>query len=246
MREVREQTVKTPIDTTEGRIVGYDEKAGELLIRAPYDDYLTMTKREYKKCLVQLIDNRPISDKQRRTCYMILKAIDDYTGMGLDPTKQYMKIKFLADEFGETADKIFSLANAPMSLVASFQRFLVRFVVDYEIPCEFRLADFIDDISDYVYCSAIHRRCAVCGRRAELHHWERVGIGRDRNEINHIGMEAEPLCRQHHTECHTMPQEEFDEKYHIEPVKIDKAIATVFRLNKKGRQEDETDRSDGE
>lgn len=39
--------MKSPTETVKGRIVGYDERAGELLIRAPYDDWLTMTRREY-------------------------------------------------------------------------------------------------------------------------------------------------------------------------------------------------------
>lgn len=227
--------MKTPIDYTEGRIVGYDEKAGELLIRAPYTDHLTMTKREYKKVLVQLLDNRPISDKQRRTCYMILKAIDDYTGMGLDPTKQYMKIKFLADEFNETADKIFSLANAPMSLVCAFQRFLIRFVLEWDIPCDFRLYEFVDDVSDYMYACLVHKKCAVCGRRSDLHHIDHVGVGRDRDEIIHVGMEVMPLCREHHNEAHLIGQDTFNQKYHFDGgVELDAALAKLYGL--KGRK----------
>lgn len=38
------------------------------------------------------------------------------------------------------------------------------------------------------------RKCAVCGRRAELHHVDRVGMGRDRREICHIGMQALPCA----------------------------------------------------
>ena len=45
--------MKTPVDTVKGRIVGYDERTQELLIRAQYDDWYTMTKRGYKECLVQ-------------------------------------------------------------------------------------------------------------------------------------------------------------------------------------------------
>lgn len=37
--------MRSPVDTVKGRIVGYDERRGELLIRAPYDDYITMTRR---------------------------------------------------------------------------------------------------------------------------------------------------------------------------------------------------------
>ena len=58
--------MKSPMETVRGRIVGYDERRQELLIRAPYDDWLTMTRRDYKEVLVQPIDSRPLSDKQPR------------------------------------------------------------------------------------------------------------------------------------------------------------------------------------
>lgn len=51
--------MKSPIDTVKGRIVGYDERTGDVLIRARYEDYFTLCKREYKSCLVQLVDSRP-------------------------------------------------------------------------------------------------------------------------------------------------------------------------------------------
>ena len=88
--------MKTPVDTVKGRIVSYDERRGEVLISAHYDDWQTMPKREYKECLVQLVDARPLSDRQRKMCYALLREIGSYTGMGADPAKEYMKLKFLA------------------------------------------------------------------------------------------------------------------------------------------------------
>ena len=99
---------------------------------------------------IQMIDSRPLSDKQRRTCYKLIREISNYTGMGLDPTKEYMKLKFIAEDLQETADQMFSLSNAPMSLVCAFQRFLVRFILDWDIPCSFSLLDFVDDVQDYL------------------------------------------------------------------------------------------------
>ena len=64
--------MKSPIDVIKGTVVGYDERAREIIIRAPYDDWFTLTKRNYSKCNVQLIDSRPLSDKQRRTCYKLI------------------------------------------------------------------------------------------------------------------------------------------------------------------------------
>ena len=99
--------------------------------------------------------------------------------------KEYMKLKFLAEDFGETADKIFSLSNAPMSLVCAFQKYLVSFILQWDIPCHFPLLQFVDDIPDYIYSCLINRKCCVCGSRAELHHVDRVGMGRNREEIIH-------------------------------------------------------------
>lgn len=143
--------MKSPIDTVKGRIVGYDERTGDVLIRARYEDYFTFCKREYKSCLMQLVDSRPLSGKQRKTCYALLREISNYTGMGADSTKEWMKLKFIVEDLNETADKIFSLSNAPMSLVCGFQRFLVRFILDWDIPCSFPLLNFVDDVQDYIY-----------------------------------------------------------------------------------------------
>ena len=223
--------MRSPIDTAKGRIVGYDEKRGELLIRAPYGDWPTMFKRDYKECMVQLVDSRPLSDKQRRACYALLREISDYTGQGLDPTKEWMKIKFMAEDLEQTADRIFSLSNAPMSLVCAFQRFIVRFILEWDIPCSFPLLDMVDDVQDYIYSCLMNKKCCICGQHTDLHHVERVGMGRNRDEIIHEGMEVLPLCREHHTEAHTMPDEEFFEKYHLPGgIQLDKTLCRIYKL----------------
>ena len=221
--------MKSPIDTVKGRVVGYDERYGEVLIRAKYDDWFTMTKRNYQSCLVQMVDSRPLSDRQRKMCYALLRAISDYTGQGVDATKEWMKIKFLAEDLEETADKIFSLSNASMSLVCAFQRFLIHFILDWDIPCNFSLLDYVDDVQDYIYHCLVTKKCCICGMPTDLHHIDRVGMGRDRNDIIHEGMEVLPLCREHHTEAHTRPDAEFFEKYHIPGgVTMDKTLCRLY------------------
>lgn len=226
--------MKTPIDTVKGRIVGYDDRRQELLIRAHYDDWATMTKREYKSCLVQLVDGRPLSDKQRKLCYSLLHAIADFTGAGVDSTKELLKIKFLADELEQTAGKIFSLSNAPMSLVCAFQRYLIRFILDWDIPCSFPLLDYADDVPDYIYHCLMVKKCCICGHPTDLHHVNRVGSGRDRTDIIHEGLEVLPLCRIHHTEAHTMPDREFFERYHLPGgIVMDKTLCRIYGLKAK-------------
>lgn len=226
--------MRSPVETVKGRIVGYDERRQELLIRAPYDDWFTLSKRQFKECLVQPIDSRPLSDKQRRSCYALLRAISDYTGQGMDPTKEYMKLKFLAEDLEQTADKIFSLSNAPMSLVCAFQRFLVRFILDWDIPTTFSLLDMVDDVQDYIYACLINKKCVITGRPADLHHVERVGMGRNREEIIHEGIEVLPLSREMHQEAHTMSDEDFFQKYHLPGgIIMDKTLCRLYGLKSK-------------
>ena len=229
--------MKTPIDVVKGHIVDVDEH-GTVTIKAHYDDWFTLTKREYKDCLIQMVDARPLSDKQRKACYALIREIAEFTGMGNDPTKEYMKLKFLAEDLGETADKIFSLSNAPMSLVCAFQRFLVRFILDWDIPCRFSLLEFVDDIQDYIYSCLVNKKCVICGKHADLHHVDHVGIGSNRDEIIHEGMEAMPLCRVHHTECHTIGQQTFNEKYHFDKgIELDKTLCRIYGLKKRKSNE---------
>lgn len=226
--------MKTPVDTVKGRIVGYDERTQELLIRAHYDDWYTMTKRGYKECLVQPLDARPLSDRQRKMCYALLREISDYTGQDVHSAKEYLKLRFLADDFGETADRIFSLSNAPMSLVCAFQRYLVRFIVEYDIPCRVPLLEYVDDVHDYIYACLIAKKCCITGRPAELHHIDRVGMGRDRDDIIHEGMEVLPLSREMHQEAHTMGDREFFEKYHLPGgVVMDKTLCRIYKVKAK-------------
>lgn len=226
--------MKSPVETVRGRIVGYDEKRGELLIRAPYSDWVTMTARQFKECLVQPMDSRPLSDKQRKACYALMGAIADYAGMSKDRTKELMKLKFLSENMEDMSDRIFSLSNAPMSLVCAFQRFLVNFVLEWDIPTDFSLLDMVDDVSDYIYGCLVNKKCVICGRPADLHHIERVGMGRNRDEIIHEGMEVLPLCREHHTEAHTMPDKDFFERYHLPGgIVADKTICRIYGLRRR-------------
>ena len=221
--------MKTPVDVVEGRIVDYDEN-GILTIKAKYDDWRTLTRREYRKCTIHLKDSRRLSDKQRRACYALIKAISEFSGMGTDAVKEWTKLKFIVEDLERTADEMFSLSDAPMSLVCAYQKFLIHFIIDWDVPCNFPLINYVDDVEDYVYYCATHRKCAVCGRDAVLHHWDRIAMGRDRDEIDQVGMRAEPLCSIHHNEAHTMGRDDFDAKYHIKPIVIDQALKKIWRI----------------
>lgn len=206
-----------------------------MTIKAHYDDWPTLLRRQYYECNIQLIDGRPLSDKQRRTCYALIRDIADYSGMGLDPTKELMKIKFITEELQETADQMFSLSSAPMSLVCAFEKFLIAFILDWDIPCSIPLLEFADDVQSYIYSCLAAKKCCVCGKSAELHHVDAVGQGRNREEIIHEGMKVLPLCREHHGQAHRLGSQTFISLYHLTGgIEIDKKMCKRYGLKTKG------------
>ena len=219
------------IDRVRGKITGYDERRGVVLIEAPYEDFATMCRREYKEVDIQMLDSRPLSDKQRRSCYAMIKEIADWSGYETDEIKDMMKFNFI----GSLVDDMdtFSLSNAPMSTVAAFQTFLARFIVSHDVPTKRPMLDYVDDIEAYLYACTAAKKCPICGKRADLHHVSAIGMGRDRTEIIHEGLEVMPLCREHHTEIHTIGRDSFMEKYHLNGgITADKTICKIYGLKK--------------
>jgi len=228
-----------PIERIKGKICNWYAD-GTVMIRATLPNLDKALDRKYDSVLIEFIDGRPLSDKQRRMCYALIGAIAEWMGQGQSETKreltkEWMKLEFQVNEIETMSEKLFSLSDAPMSIVAAFQKFLIRFIVEYDVPCKFPLLDFVDDIADYVYQCAIHKKCVICGGHAEPHHFNGpVGMGRDRTQIVHEGMEILSLCRGHHGECEQIGDRAFGQKYHIDKgVILDKTLCRIYKLKAK-------------
>lgn len=207
-------------------------KDGTAIIECPIN-LSAYIRQNINECYVETIDGRKLSDKQRRMCYALINAIAEWSGSTTEEIKEAFKLEFWAERMDTLADKIFSLSNAPMSLIAEFQRFLINFILANDVPVKRPLLEYVDDINEYVYMCLIHKKCAVCGKRAELHHIDTVGIGNDRTQIMHEGREAMSLCREHHSEYHSIGKSAFFEKYHFNcGIKIDKTILNIYNLKR--------------
>lgn len=222
------------IDKVRGRIVDYDERRGEIIIRAPYTDFPALCRREYKEVDITMIDSRPLSAAQRRNCYAMIREIATWCGDTPEAIKEALKLDFWCGELLQMSDRLFSLSDAPMSVVAAFQKWLARFIVRNEVPTRKPMLDYVDDVDDYVYACLVEKKCPICGKKADLHHIDAVGMGRDRTEIIHEGLEVLPLCREHHTEMHTIGKGDFFNKYHLSNgIIADKTICRIYGLKRK-------------
>lgn len=175
-------------------------------------------------------DARMRSPEQIRKAWALMTEIAEYQGQDKEDVYREQSAAFSLKHLELLQGQLFHLSTATVSEARAFITLLIEIIVEYGIPTHEPLYGLCDDLERYMYVCLINKKCAVCGKKAELHHYDRVGMGNNRNEINHIGMRAMAVCREHHREIDTIGQRVFDEKYHLIPIAIDEKIAKTYRL----------------
>lgn len=217
---------------TQGKILREVEDG--FLVFLPVRDKAAVWDKYQQDVNVELVDPRRISPQQRRKAYALIRDISLWIGgTPMETVKELTKWIFQESE-PATLEETFSLSDCSMEVARLYITFLIDFCLLHDVPCGEPLYKLAEDIGRYVWVCALNKRCAVCGRKAELHHCAGsvVGMGRNRKEICHIGMKVLPLCRAHHTEIHRVGHETFLRRYILEPVKVDERIAGVYKLRK--------------
>ena len=211
---------------------------GTAVITAGLPDLDRALLRQYKKVEIILPDGRRISPEQRRKAYALIGEITEYVdgirnADTIEEQKGLLKMEFMLRRMEATERRMFSLSDCSVTTAKEFITYLVDFIIANDIPTRVPLIENCDDIQRYIYACLMHRKCAVCGKPADVHHCEgsRIGNGNDREKVHHLGREVLPLCRVHHTECHG-GEAEFIKKYHLEPVKLDEALCRKLKLRK--------------
>lgn len=220
-----------------GRIVDIDTD-GTATIKAVLPNLDHALDRQYSDVEIILPDGRKISPQQRRKCYALIGEIAEYvdgirTYETVEDTKQMMKWEFVLNRMESQERRLFSLANCDVTTAKNFIDYLIQFIIKNDIPTSVSLIDNCEDINAYIYACLVNKKCCICGKKADLHHVQSVGSQGYRDKIDHIGLKALPLCREHHIESHTKGQQTFMDFYHLQPVKIDKKIAKIYKLNTK-------------
>ncbi|RNC62798.1 MAG: hypothetical protein AWM53_02017 [Candidatus Dichloromethanomonas elyunquensis] len=209
-----------------GKII--DSTEDEILISAFFPSYF-IEKRQISEVEITITDGRQISAEQRKKIYATIRDISLYTGH--DPEE--LKAIFKADYIAKTGEKWLSLSDVDMTTACDFLQHLIEFCIDNGIPSKDSYLDRTPDIGRYLYRCLATRTCAICGKKAEVHHSgeSKIGMGRNRTKIHHLGLQAVALCRQHHEfGIHLVPESEFYELHHIWAIRLDEYLCKKLGL----------------
>lgn len=180
-------------------------------------------------------DREEISGEQRRKIFAICGEIAIWSGHDKELVRKVQTADFLRQNIEQLQLSALSLAitgNCDKGTASLFIDYLINFCLENNVPTARPLQEYADDLERYTYAALLHKRCLICGKKADIHHCEgsHVGMGRNRKEMIHLGAVLMPLCREHHNECHTIGQTEFDLKYHTKGVVADKRICQKVGL----------------
>lgn len=211
------------------------KKHGEYILK---EIHLSQVNEMYLDCdannsievKVEIVDKRLITEKQRRFIFALCNEIAYYIGESAEWVRM-----FLQTYNANLRDiEVESLSKCDMTYANNLINTIINFCIDQEIPFAKKLIDEYGYTFDMkqTYSMCLKRVCVVCGQRADLHHVDRVGLGRNRKNISHEGMKMLPLCRNHHTECHTIGDATFIEKHHLQPIVVDEKLDYFLRKGK--------------
>lgn len=167
--------------------------------------------KHIRRAGVELEDGRTITPEQRKKAYATIKDISEYTGDLPEVTKEWLKYLMIA----RTGCRYFSLSDCSVDIARQYINTLLDYALENGVILAESGIDRTDDINAYLYSCIRQRKCAICGRNGEIHHWDAIGMGRDRRQIDDSRHRKVCLCREHHTEAHTIGRERFEEKYHV-------------------------------
>lgn len=170
-----------------------------------------ITEKRITDVALRLVDGRILSPDQRKKIYATLRDISAYTGYTPEETKEVMKYVHIV----ATGSDYFSLSDCPMCVAREFINTLTDFCLLNGVITSDRLSDRTDDITAYLYQCMRHKKCAVCGRAGEIHHWDAVGMGHDRRHYDDTANRKICLCRMHHTIAHQKGVKDFQRDYHV-------------------------------
>ena len=164
---------------------------------------------------------------------LVCGEIAVWSGSDAEYVRKNLQADFLRENLTQLQLTSISLAsggNCSKSTARMLIDYLVNVILEYDVPTKEPLVQHADDIGQYVYACLLHRKCAGCGRKADLHHADAIGMGYDRRTKPQLGARVLPLCREHHGEWHTVGGTAFGQKYHLEPVKLDQRLAGIYKL----------------
>ena len=221
-----------------GKVVSVEKVGGHtktVVLLEGEDKADLMKKKEISHIGLWLDDGRHISSLQRKKIYASVRDFSLFTGYTPEEAKQVLKFLYVE----RTGKDYFSLSDCSMDTAREFINLIVDVCLENGILLTDSLYDRTDDIEYMLKSCLRNRRCSICGRKGEVHHWDAIGMGNDRKHYDDSANRKICLCRKHHTMAHSYGRERFMQVYHVSGVYYMDGSRDDIEKNREGGNVDE-------
>lgn len=233
------------LDGLKGEVMFYEE---------PNKEHLkTMYKGDIRNIQMDISfpDPRRFSPKQRNLMFALFNNISEWSLQDLGNVNQDIPIDYIGcpktikDKFYSDYilkyQKDISVKNTAQTTVSEMNQLLelvIQFMFEWDVPFAEGYELLPKNEQWYLYQCCKHRKCAVCGSRADIHHeGAKVGMGNNRSDYDHTQSTFIALCRKHHHERHTTTWNEFKKLYGLEAIKLDNQTLILLGLMTKNKND---------
>ena len=210
----------------------FDDNKTTLQITLDENILKDLQKYQSKFIEIAIADNRTIRPDQRKKIFATIDDIMDTLGDSKEHWVDTFKCKVIAN----TGCNDFSLSNCTVTTAREFINEQIKFCIEQGIPLMDYGVNRTDDIDYYLYKCIENRVCCITGKpNADIHHvlGSRVGMGRNRNKIDHTDLELMALSREWHTKVHAEGEEKIFQDFKIYGIKVSQETLKELGLNVK-------------
>lgn len=183
-----------------------------LCIKIPAQAGKLIQTRKCKELTLGVDDGRSITPAQRRKAYATLGDISNYTGYTVEAAKEIMKVENML-RLGQ--DKVISLSNCTITEAREYINTLMEYSLKEGLILTESGLKRTDDIDAYLIQCIRYKRCCICGKDAEIHHVDAIGMGNNRRHVDDSEKKIAALCRIHHSLAHQKGWVQFADAYKV-------------------------------
>lgn len=184
-----------------------------------------------------------LSIDQMKLIWVLCTELGELIGYERDDMKEILQSNFCASrEYEDFSISPRKNNAASMELATEFTQYIIEFAIEegYNLilhegkgdkKTKKHMREVVPDIRRYILACLLNKKCAICQRKADLHHEPSIGsLGYEHDTGLITGFI--PLCRNHHTEAHNTTYKEFTEKYHIKEIWLSENIVKHLKDKK--------------
>lgn len=210
------------LNNLKGEVTFYQEPNKERL-RTMYKGDISNIEME-----INFPDPRRFTPKQRGLMYALFNNIYEWSNQELGIVDQDIPVEVIGD--AETIKDWFysryilkyqkdisvkNISNTTVSEMNNLLELIIDFMFEWDVPFAEGYELLPKNEQWYLYQCCKHRKCAVSGLPAEIHHINAVGAGNNRNKVDHTKKLVIALSRKYHAEAHKIGNQQFLEKYKL-------------------------------